>query len=173
MQTYIGVKMIQAEPMTKHQFDNFMEREPSAAGDEPDQEGYHVVYPDNYHSWSPKEVFEDAYLGLTASDLITEDDVLAFVPEANLITSKMGEKTAVAQAKCRTGFEITETAACVKTENYDQDQGTQIALDYIKQKLWGHLGFVLQWAMNGLNATVQNQGEQTSPEERQQQFEKK
>lgn len=25
------------------------------------RQGYHVVYPDGYHSWSPKNVFEEAY----------------------------------------------------------------------------------------------------------------
>lgn len=49
MKTYIGTKIIKAE------------RE-----DRPDEspsqtEGYKVVYPDGYVSWSPKDVFEEAY----------------------------------------------------------------------------------------------------------------
>lgn len=44
MKKYIGVKLIEAEPMTNK-----------------DKEGYKVVYPDGYVSWSPKEVFEKAY----------------------------------------------------------------------------------------------------------------
>lgn len=40
MYTYVGLKLIQAEP---------------------EKDGYKVVYPDGYVSWSPKEVFEEAY----------------------------------------------------------------------------------------------------------------
>jgi hypothetical protein len=44
MKAYIGAKIICAEPQEK-------DGEP----------GYKVVYPDNYVSWSPKAVFEEAY----------------------------------------------------------------------------------------------------------------
>lgn len=44
MKWYVGVKMVQAEPMEKD-----------------GKEGYKVVYADGYESWSPKEVFEEAY----------------------------------------------------------------------------------------------------------------
>lgn len=40
MKQYIGTKVVQAEPAA---------------------DGYKVVYPDGYVSWSPKEVFEEAY----------------------------------------------------------------------------------------------------------------
>jgi len=44
MKTYIGCKIIQAEKQFKDGVD-----------------GYKVVYPDGYVSWSPKNVFEEAY----------------------------------------------------------------------------------------------------------------
>lgn len=44
MQSYIGSKVINAEPQQK-------DGEP----------GYKVVYADDYVSWSPKAVFEEAY----------------------------------------------------------------------------------------------------------------
>ena len=52
MKKYIGVKIIQAEPAksTKH-----------AGNHKPGEDGYKVVYPDGYESWSPKDVFEEAY----------------------------------------------------------------------------------------------------------------
>jgi hypothetical protein len=46
MKTYIGCKIIKASPMK------------SPEGDE---DGYKVIYPDGYISWSPKDVFEGAY----------------------------------------------------------------------------------------------------------------
>lgn len=44
MKTYIGCKVIKAEPQQKD-----------------GKDGYKVIYPDNYISWSPKDVFENAY----------------------------------------------------------------------------------------------------------------
>ena len=51
METYIGTKIIQAEPHEKDY------GPPETHG----QPGYRVVYPDGYTSWSPKEAFEEAY----------------------------------------------------------------------------------------------------------------
>ena len=44
MKNYIGVKIVKAEPMKKD-----------------GKDGYKVKYKDGYESWSPKEVFEEAY----------------------------------------------------------------------------------------------------------------
>ena len=48
MKTYIGTKIIEAEPSV---------RVSGAAA----EDGYRVRYPDGYESWSPKAVFEEAY----------------------------------------------------------------------------------------------------------------
>jgi len=60
MKTYIGTKIIKAEPMTYGDFckDQQMEKE---SYNKVEDEGYKVVYPDGYGSWSPKEVFENVY----------------------------------------------------------------------------------------------------------------
>jgi len=60
MKTFIGVKIIDAQPMTKHGFLNKIKNEDVSSG-EANLPGYHVVYPDGYESWSPKEAFEEAY----------------------------------------------------------------------------------------------------------------
>ena len=48
METYIGCKIIQAEPQSKDGVP-----------------GYKVKYPDGYQSWSPKNVFDSAYRRVT------------------------------------------------------------------------------------------------------------
>lgn len=133
MKKYIGVKMIEAEPMIRD-----------------GKEGYSVVYPDGYISWSPKDVFEAAYYPLEKGDTITEFDVEEFVPDRGIIVSKLGEKTTVVQAVCLTQFELTETSACVVPEKFDQTIGARVCLNKIKTQLFAHLGFVLQWAKYGL-----------------------
>ncbi len=53
MKPYIGCKIIKAEPATRDKVTGI------AAHD--DEDGYRVIYPDGYESWSPKSVFEEAY----------------------------------------------------------------------------------------------------------------
>ncbi len=57
MEAYIGAKIILAEPEWKN-----------------GQDGYKVVYADNYVSWSPKEVFEEAYRPVSVGEFKLIDD---------------------------------------------------------------------------------------------------
>lgn len=60
MRTYIGTKKIQAEPLNLGDY-NTLRGWTIPADENPMREGYKVVYPDGYVSWSPKEIFEEAY----------------------------------------------------------------------------------------------------------------
>ena len=53
MKNYIGAKIIKAEP--KADIDGV--------------EGYKVIYPDGYISWSPKETFENANREITEAEI--------------------------------------------------------------------------------------------------------
>lgn len=60
MEKYIGTKIIEAEPAYRidgkvYPVSGSVPRSLSR------EEGYKVVYPDGYESWSPKGVFEEAY----------------------------------------------------------------------------------------------------------------
>ncbi len=60
MEMYIGTKIINAEPMTRGNYNKY--RGWTIPADEnPDDEGYIVKYSDGYISWSPKKQFEEAY----------------------------------------------------------------------------------------------------------------
>lgn len=60
MKKYIGTKQVEAEPMTFGEAKknglvrNNVEKPDNTAG-------YHVKYKDGYESWSPADVFEEAY----------------------------------------------------------------------------------------------------------------
>lgn len=60
MKKYIGKKEVLAEPMNELKAVEFGYARPNTDNHEW-REGYHVVYPDGYHSWSPKNVFESSY----------------------------------------------------------------------------------------------------------------
>lgn len=65
MERYIGVKIIGAEPMDKFAFHTEQTGE-TTKDFSGDKEGYKVIYLDGYVSWSPKEVFEEAYRKINA-----------------------------------------------------------------------------------------------------------
>lgn len=77
MQSYIGCKIIQAEPEDECAFLEKVKREDCFG--RATRQGYMVVYPDGYISWSPKAVFEEAYR------LISEKEKLLILePESSL-----------------------------------------------------------------------------------------
>lgn len=143
---YLGVKILQAEPMTAAEFANHRQH-PYAAEDE-HREGYRVVYPDGYESWSPKEVFEAAYLPLTDPTRITPTEIEAFRGEGRTLT--LGPKTTLYQETVLSGYEFTEASSCVDPANYDEELGGSICRLRVGNHLWPLLGFVLQWGRNGL-----------------------
>ena len=61
MKHYIGTKEIQARPMNRGEYNEYRGW-PIPADESAQDEGYLVKYsPDGYESWSPKQVFEQAY----------------------------------------------------------------------------------------------------------------
>ena len=66
MRRYIGTKIIEAEPawrITPPKGKAYIETQNNAACESGSkiEAGYRVRYPDGYESWSPKDVFEEAY----------------------------------------------------------------------------------------------------------------
>ncbi len=140
MPYFIGTKVVQAEPQLNLQ-----------AGDNVSTAGYRVVYPDGYESWSPKDVFEKAYmpLGPDNRNQITELMVNDFMVKRDV--TKMGEKTTVVMVTLANGFVIVEGSSCVDPANYSEELGVNICMGRIKDKIWEMLGFLLQTAKGGVN----------------------
>lgn len=146
MKQYIGTKLIEAEPCPAWK---------DAGSHKTGDPGYKVCYPDGYESWSPKEVFERAYLPLTVNanlrtdvPSISQEMVDDFIREIH--TQTLGDKCTVVRAVLRNGFEIVESSACVSAENYDEKLGREICIEKIRDKVWMLLGFLLQTAVNGV-----------------------
>ena len=137
MTDYIGTKLVKAKPESKD-----------------GKDGYKVIYEDGYISWSPKDVFEKAYLEVTPNPnkpskvSIDQQMVKDFI--ASVESTKIGEKTTVVRATMKNGFEIVETSSCVDKANYDQELGIKICMKRIEDKVWELLGFLLQTAFAGV-----------------------
>ena len=112
--------------------------------------GYAVRYEDGYESWSPKEVFERSYFRVSniEGNILSENDITRFFDTVDV--KKMGEKTTVAKATLINGFEMVDGSSCVDPKNYDEEIGTKICVERIREKTWMLLGFVLQWACRGI-----------------------
>ena len=147
MDKYIGTKLIEAEPAKA-----WKDTDSHWAG----EDGYRVRYADGYESWSPKDVFERAYLKMTVNPhlktdkpSISQEMVDDFIVATEVTT--MDDKCTVVRATLRNGFEIVESSACVSAENYDEKLGADICMEKIKDKVWFLLGFLLQTAVHGVD----------------------
>lgn len=78
MAKFIGVKMIEAVPMTAREANDKGYRIGNHSFEE---DGYEVTYPDGYKSWSPAKEFEKAYYKLEdpTGDVLKENDIKRFI----------------------------------------------------------------------------------------------
>lgn len=155
MKTYIGTKIIEAIPAIRTSGKVYDANELIPRSMELVEEGYKVRYQDGYESFSPKDVFERAYLELTVNpELRTKKPSISQKMVDDFIVAKevstLGDKVTVVRATLRNGFELVESSACVSPENYDEEMGAKICMEKIKDKVWFLLGFLLQTGVNGL-----------------------
>lgn len=148
MEKYIGFKMIEAEPMTDIEFNVLKKGSVTEDFAGIETQGYKVVYPDGYVSWSPRDVFEKAYMQIGYNNTITNENVEAFIKEKTVYT--VGNKTTMVYVTLVNNFVICETSSCVDPLNYNEELGATICMDKIKDKIWAHLGFLLQTAKEGI-----------------------
>lgn len=136
MKSYIGCKLVSAEPMKKD-----------------GKEGYKVVYADGYESWSPKETFEKAYIEVNDNKDLPSgvsigpkmvDDMIASVE-----TVSSGNCTTICRIILKNGFVLVESSSCVDPKNYSEEIGRNICVEHAKNKIWELLGFLLQSAAYG------------------------
>lgn len=78
MSKFIGVKMIEAVPMTAREANDKGYRIGNHFFEE---DGYEVTYPNGYKSWSSAKEFEKAYYKLEdpAGDVLKENDIKRFI----------------------------------------------------------------------------------------------
>lgn len=67
-QLYISSKIVRAMPMKEGDF--LATKNQVLPPKAPDREGYHVIYPDGYVSWSPKDAFVNLNRLITDSEKV-------------------------------------------------------------------------------------------------------
>lgn len=68
MKTYIGTKIIQAEPCTEWEHCGYTVDDAETKNLPLNRNGYRIRYPDGYMSWSPADVFEAAYREISEAE---------------------------------------------------------------------------------------------------------
>lgn len=154
MKKYIGTKLIQAEPAYRIDGKIYLKSGPVPRVMNREN-GYKVVYQDGYESWSPKDVFEAAYLPVTGNEnlrtagpSISPRMVNDFIRNIEVIA--LSDVTTVVRAVLRNGFEIVESTSCISDDAYDEHQRALMCLERIKNKVEMLLGFLLQTAVHGI-----------------------
>ena len=153
MRKFIGSKLIEAEPMTRGEYNTYRGW-CIPADEDPEDPGYLVRYSDTYVSWSPKDVFDNAYLAVDDNKELPSGVSIGPKMVENFIsytdTHTLGDRTTVVRCVLRNGFEIVESSSCVDPKNYSEKMGHDICMTKIKDKIWELLGFLLQTAWHGI-----------------------
>ena len=153
MKNYLRVHLVQAEPMTRGEYNKFRGWE-IPANENPDDPGYLVVYPDGYRSWCPKASFEKQGFEIQRDDRITPEDVGDFVTRGGVRFQKIGEKTTLVTRRYSTGIEDFDTSSCVDPANFNIEVGAKIASEKLDDRVWMFLGWLLAWAKNGVDRKI-------------------
>lgn len=92
---------------------------------------------------------------------VSYEKIEKLMAEADINVTTFFGKTTVVAAQFPNGFVITESSSCVDPRAYDEEEGKQICLKRIKERLWEMEGYFLQeqeylWnqAKNSTNAII-------------------
>jgi hypothetical protein len=150
MPYYIGVKRLQAKPMTLHEHYGTHGYPFPDAEKLPDQPGYLVIYEDDYRSWSPKHIFESAYFRLEDETglSIMQADVDGFFAGRTVIHET--DRMVVCKFELANGYQMVEHSACVDASNFNRVLGMQLCEQRAEGSVWKYLGFLLRTAIAGV-----------------------
>lgn len=151
----IGIKMVELVPMRASMATQYGYKIGNANTDDM---GYEVTYSDGYKSWTPKKVADVVYFPLSPENdgtKILKEDVEKFITDADVAT--ISDKIIVIDAHTLTGFDVAKHYSCNDPKNYSKERNIQYIMDEIVNDIWEHLGFVLQWAKNGLKGHKQEE----------------
>lgn len=75
---------------------------------------------------------------------VTQEDIDKLLSEAEVGVATVHDKCTMVSVKLKNGFIITESSACVDPANYNVDEGFDICMGRIANRLWELEGYALQ-----------------------------
>lgn len=171
-QQYIGLKTIEAEPKTHHQFLQVIAPE-TVLDEYPDGPGYAFTDDNGDPAWLPAEAFEeifrasapaidetaiweavndvvasapaDAPVNVPTGPRVTLEGVLAKVKGEEFF--RVGPTMTICILTLENGAHVTGESACVAVENFDEELGRKIAKDKAISKAMELEGYLLREKM--------------------------
>jgi hypothetical protein len=112
--------------------------------------GYTVKTKEGKTSWMRKDLFEETFLAIGSNSSKITPEAVNNLIYASTVSDLIDKKTTLLLTTLWTGFSIAETNACASPENYNQEIGEKICKEQTRARIWEYLGFIHQWAKNGL-----------------------
>ena len=151
MSNFIGVKLVDAEPITFGAY-NALRGWGLPTDGNYDELGYFIKHPDDCVTWCPKKTFERDHMPIAKGSMVTEEDVDDMIKQIHvdqITPNDLGSVVTVTTVTLANGFTITESSTCVDPDNYDVEIGVDCCMERIKDKIWYLLGFLLSCGFNG------------------------
>lgn len=157
MKVYQGTKKVNAQPMTRGEY-NKLRGWDVPKDENPDDEGYLVEYLDGgkanvpgydgYVSWSPRDVFERAYLEVGEPVIPSDGPKVVYRDLIDMIESETftllpNTTTTICNLKLKNGYSVQGMSACVDPANYRENVGEFYSRKAAIEKLWPLAGFAL------------------------------
>ena len=86
---------------------------------------------------------------------VTQAQIDALLQTADVETMTVFDKCTIVVAKLPNGFVLVEHSACVDPANYNEEQGREICMKRIADKLWELEGYALQKQLAAISAPVE------------------
>ena len=151
MSNFIGVKLVDAEPITIGAY-NALRGWGLPTDGNYDEPGYFIKHPDDCVTWCPKKTFERDHMPIVKGDAVTEEDLDAMIKQIHVdqvTPNDLGSIVIVTTVTLANGFTITESRTCVDPKNYDVETEVDCCIEKIKDKIWYLLRFLLSCSFNG------------------------
>lgn len=148
MKKYIGCKLVEANPMTRGNYNHYRGWK-IPVNENPSDEGYLVKYSDDYISWSPKEAFDKSYIEISQNNTVTMEMIDYMIDNSETKVITIDNKTTIVHCALPNGFTFVESSSCVDPANYREETGADICIKRMKDQLWGLFGFMLQTGKDG------------------------
>ncbi len=152
MEKYIGVKMVDAKPMTRGEY-NILRGWELPADENGDDAGFLKDDGKGHIQWDPKDVFDKQnVLVVGDNNKVHPEDVENMISKVEVCTITppgTKSKTTLVQCVLVNGFVITESSDCVDPANYSEKISADICMEKIKNQIWFLMGFLMQSAVYG------------------------
>lgn len=158
--TYIGIKQIQATPMTRGEYNTYRGWT-IPADEDPADDGYLMVDGSGLEQWQPKGVFDTHHLEIAEKNIVGTRAAQSMVHDIQAV--KINKNALTVQVMLRNGSVLHETAytAVPPTTEEQWNLLAEVTVQKCMNEVAQNLIFIHRWANNGLAGELEIAPEKT------------